>query len=139
VTRHIIAKMNIWSWLSLQDFAFESDGQRMRKAAHLMVTSLAGSMALVSCRDAMRTSLSSQLRALLSDLTGAAAIEEEVCTQLLHACAFHGKNSGFSIKAVAGHAWLNWCKCQFKPLYLSGAFDYCADGTKVIVWQVAYH
>ncbi|KAK9916879.1 hypothetical protein WJX75_008268 [Coccomyxa subellipsoidea] len=60
-----------------KDFAFESDGQRMRKAAHLMVTSLAGSMALVSCRDAMRTSLSSQLRALLSDLTGAAAIEEE--------------------------------------------------------------
>ncbi len=61
-----------------QDFAFESDGQRMRKAAHLMVTSLAGSMALVSCRDAMRASLSSQLRALLADLTGTAAIEEEV-------------------------------------------------------------
>lgn len=66
-----------------QDFAFEADGARMRKAAHLMVTSLAGSMALVSCRDAMRTSLSGQLRALLADSAGAGTIEEEVRPPLL--------------------------------------------------------
>lgn len=122
MTRHIIAKMNIWPWLSPQDFAFESDGQRMRKAAHLMVTSLAGSMALVSCRDAMRTSLSSQLRALLADLTGAAAIEEEVCTQLLH--AFHGENSGISTESGGRSCLAELVQLPIKAtLFFSGALS----------------
>ena len=87
----------------LQDFAFESDGQRMRKAAHLMVTSLAGSMALVSCRDAMRISLSSQLRSLLADLTGtvAIAIEEEVCAFCCVQISLPGQSSGFMYVALA--------------------------------------
>lgn len=74
----MVSLTEAWAFADAQDFAFEADVARMRKAAHLMVTSLAGSMALVSCRNAMRASLSGQLRALLADLGGGAAIEEEV-------------------------------------------------------------
>ena len=47
--------------LTVQDFAVEPDEQRMRKAAHLMVGSLAGSLALVTCRDPLRPSLTNRL------------------------------------------------------------------------------
>jgi hypothetical protein len=65
-----------------QDFAFEPDEQRMRKAAHVMVTSLAGSLALVGSREPMRNMLAVQLRPLLAE--NIPGIEEQVwacCTQ----------------------------------------------------------
>lgn len=49
----------------VQDFAFESNEQRMRAAAHLMAASLAGAYAMNQCREPMRASLLSQLHALL--------------------------------------------------------------------------
>lgn len=52
--------------LILKDFAMEPDEVRMRKAAHQMVSSLAGSLALVTCKEPLRVSLSNQLRQLLS-------------------------------------------------------------------------
>ncbi len=69
----------------LQDFAVEPDEQRMRKAAHLMVGSLAGSLALVTCRDPLRTSLTNRLRSLLAQGLDAAMLEQyvQVCS-LLH-------------------------------------------------------
>jgi len=51
--------------LVLKDFAVEPDATRLRKAAHLMVSSLAGSLALVTCREPLKASVASQLRALL--------------------------------------------------------------------------
>lgn len=51
--------------LVLKDFAVEPDAARLRKAAHLMVSSLAGSLALVTCREPLKASVSSQLRTLL--------------------------------------------------------------------------
>ena len=51
--------------LAAQDFAFESNEQRMRAAAHLMASSLAGAYAMNQCREPMRASLGSQLHALL--------------------------------------------------------------------------
>ena len=51
--------------LVLKDFAVEPDGARLRKAAHLMVSSLAGSLALVTCREPLKASTATQLRALL--------------------------------------------------------------------------
>ena len=51
--------------LAVQDFAFESNEQRMRAAAHLMASSLAGAYAMNLCREPMRASLGSQLHALL--------------------------------------------------------------------------
>ena len=51
--------------LVLKDFAVEPDAARVRKAAHLMVSSLAGSLALVTCREPLKASVASQLRAML--------------------------------------------------------------------------
>ena len=51
--------------VSVQDFAFESNEQRMRAAAHLMASSLAGAYAMNQCREPMRGSLLSQLHTLL--------------------------------------------------------------------------
>ncbi len=48
-----------------KDFAMEADENKMRKAAQLMVANLAGSLALVTCREPLHTSISSHLRTLL--------------------------------------------------------------------------
>ena len=55
-----------------KDFATEGDINRVRKAAHLMVSSLAGSLALVTCREPLKASVANQLRALLQQ-SGAGA------------------------------------------------------------------
>ena len=44
----------------------EVDERMIREAAHLMVSSLAGSLALVTCREPLRVSLTSHLRSLLN-------------------------------------------------------------------------
>ena len=59
----------------------EPDDQRMRKAAHLVVGSLAGSLALVTCRDPLRTSLTNRLRSLLAQGLDAAMLEQYVQVQ----------------------------------------------------------
>jgi CCR4-NOT transcription complex subunit 1 len=48
-----------------KDFAMEADENKMRKAAQLMVANLAGSLALVTCREPLHTSISTHLRTLL--------------------------------------------------------------------------
>jgi CCR4-NOT transcription complex subunit 1 len=59
--------------LVLKDFAMEPDETRMRKAAHLMVCSLAGSLALVTCKEPLRVSIMTQLRQALMQLGGTGA------------------------------------------------------------------
>lgn len=49
-----------------KDFGTEGDSMKMRKAAHLMVQNLAGNLALVTCKEPLRTSLMSHIRALVS-------------------------------------------------------------------------
>uniref|UniRef100_A0A7S3VNL4 CCR4-NOT transcription complex subunit 1 n=1 Tax=Dunaliella tertiolecta TaxID=3047 RepID=A0A7S3VNL4_DUNTE len=51
--------------LVVKDFAVDPDENRMRSAAHLMVSSLAGSLALVTCKDPLRVALANHMRALL--------------------------------------------------------------------------
>ena len=53
-----------------KDFATEGDDNKMHKAAQLMVASLAGSLALVTCRDPLRSSISTHLRQLLTNAAG---------------------------------------------------------------------
>jgi CCR4-NOT transcription complex subunit 1 len=53
-----------------KDFAMESDEAKMRKAGQLMVANLAGSLALVTCREPLRSSVSSHLRQLLTSNLG---------------------------------------------------------------------
>ena len=62
--QHIVKGIKAF-YLYMQDFAFESNEQRMRAAAHLMAASLAGAYAMNQCREPMRASLLSQLHALL--------------------------------------------------------------------------
>ncbi|KAI8988678.1 CCR4-Not complex component, Not1-domain-containing protein [Pilobolus umbonatus] len=53
-TRELVAK----------DFAMESDENKMRKSAHLMAQSLAGSLAMVTCKDPLRASMMNHIRTL---------------------------------------------------------------------------
>lgn len=52
--------------LILKDFSMEPDETRMMKAAHLMVTNLAGSLAQVTCKEHLRMSMGNHLRQLLT-------------------------------------------------------------------------
>jgi len=53
-----------------KDFAMESDENKMLKAAQLMVANLSGSLALVTCREPLRGSVSTHLRQLLLNTPG---------------------------------------------------------------------
>ncbi|CAH8310228.1 unnamed protein product [Eruca vesicaria subsp. sativa] len=54
--------------LVLKDYASEPDETRIYNAAHLMVASLAGSLAHVTCKEPLRTSISGHLRSSLQSL-----------------------------------------------------------------------
>ncbi|CAN8310796.1 unnamed protein product [Cochlearia groenlandica] len=54
--------------LVLKDYALEPDETRIYNAAHLMVASLAGSLAHVTCKEPLRTSISTHLRNSLQGL-----------------------------------------------------------------------
>jgi hypothetical protein len=48
--------------LVLKDFAYDGDYKRVLKAADLIVQNLAGSLALVTCREPLRVSLTTNLK-----------------------------------------------------------------------------
>ncbi|KAI7825698.1 CCR4-Not complex component, Not1-domain-containing protein [Gamsiella multidivaricata] len=48
----------------IKDFAMEPNEEKMRKAAHLMVQNLAGSLALVTCKEPLRVSMANIMRTL---------------------------------------------------------------------------
>ncbi len=52
--------------LIVKDFSMEPDESKMYKAAHLMVTSLASSLALVTCKEPLRMSIGTHLKQLLN-------------------------------------------------------------------------
>eukprot|EP00934_Nitzschia_sp_Nitz4_P003719 Nitzschia sp. Nitz4//scaffold308_size21609//5174//12956//NITZ4_008602-RA/size21609-processed-gene-0.37-mRNA-1//-1//CDS//3329547152//3709//frame0 len=74
-----------------KDFAMESDENKMRKAGQLMVANLAGSLALVTCREPLRSSVSTHLRQLLTSSTGSneklTEQEMNVIEQCVQICA----------------------------------------------------
>lgn len=80
-TKEIVAK----------DFAMESDEAKVRKAGQLMVANLAGSLALVTCREPLRSSVSSNLRQLLTSSLGRTESlgeqEQNVIEQCVQICA----------------------------------------------------
>jgi CCR4-NOT transcription complex subunit 1 len=57
--------------LVAKDFAMESDENKMRKAAHLMASNLAGNLALVTCKDPLRGSMMGHLRTFILQHAGA--------------------------------------------------------------------
>ncbi|EEF50313.1 ccr4-not transcription complex, putative [Ricinus communis] len=62
--------------LVLKDYAMESDETRIYNAAHLMVASLAGSLAHVTCKEPLRNSISTQLRNSLQGLNSTSDLLE---------------------------------------------------------------
>ncbi|KAL1669392.1 CCR4-Not complex component, Not1-domain-containing protein [Schizophyllum commune] len=56
-TRELVAK----------DFATEANEEKMRKAAHSMAAKLAGSLAMVTCKEPLRTNLAQHLRQYLAE------------------------------------------------------------------------
>ncbi|KAG1692874.1 hypothetical protein DVH05_024162 [Phytophthora capsici] len=54
----------------LKDFATECDDTKMRKAAHLMVASMSGSLALITAKEPLRNAIGTHLRALLPTSAG---------------------------------------------------------------------
>ncbi|KAB1225230.1 CCR4-NOT transcription complex subunit 1 [Morella rubra] len=63
--------------LVLKDYAMESDETRIFNAAHLMVASLAGSLAHVTCKEPLRSSISSQLRSSVQGMNTASELLEQ--------------------------------------------------------------
>lgn len=74
-----------------KDFAMEADEAKMRKAGQLMVANLAGSLALVTCREPLRSSVSTHLRQLLTSNLGRTdklgEQEQNVIEQCVQICA----------------------------------------------------
>ena len=74
-----------------KDFAMESDENKMRKAGQLTVANLAGSLALVTCREPLRSSVSTHLRQLLTSSAGGTdkltEQEQSVIEQCVQICA----------------------------------------------------
>lgn len=74
-----------------KDFAMEGDESKMRRAGQLMVANLAGSLALVTCREPLRSSISTQLRQLLTASLGRSdklgEQEQNVIEQCVQICA----------------------------------------------------
>ena len=54
--------------LVLKDFAYDGDPDKILKAADLIVKNLAGSLALVTCREPLKMSLTTNLRKYLNQL-----------------------------------------------------------------------
>ena len=75
----------------LKDFAMEGDEGKLRKAGQLMVANLAGSLALVTCREPLRSSVSTHLRQLLTSSLGRSEKlgeqEQNVIEQCVQICA----------------------------------------------------
>jgi len=83
--------------LVLKDFAVEPDAARMRKAAHLMVSSLAGSLALVTCREPLKASVASQLRALLNQAGAVSPNDQQALEQAVQAATVDNLELGCSL------------------------------------------
>ena len=86
----------------LKDYAADPEADSLRKAAHLMVTGLAQSLALVTAREPLRIAVASNLRALLSSQLDAATLEQarERCCTTLAAAAVAGSGGARTARAA---------------------------------------
>ncbi len=53
--------------LVTKDYALEVNEEKMRKAAQLMAQNLAGNLAMVTCKEPLRSNMANHLRAILVD------------------------------------------------------------------------
>ncbi|ORY10386.1 CCR4-Not complex component, Not1-domain-containing protein [Clohesyomyces aquaticus] len=66
------------SQLVSKDFAMEPDEEKLRKAAHTVVKSLSGALALVTCKEPLRMSIMNNIRVMARDLPDQALPEGHV-------------------------------------------------------------
>lgn len=72
--------------LIVKDFVNEGDDAKMRKAAHLMVSNLAGSLALVTCKEPLRVSIGNHIRSLLTSQSSS-TIEQAQMDHVMQICS----------------------------------------------------
>ncbi|KAF5959836.1 hypothetical protein HYC85_001045 [Camellia sinensis] len=84
VQRSVTIAIQTTKELVLKDYAMESDETCIYNAAHLMVASLAGSLAHVTCKEPLRVSISSQLRNLLQGFNITNEAQEEAVAIVLN-------------------------------------------------------
>ncbi|CAL5366920.1 unnamed protein product [Camellia sinensis] len=84
VQRSVTIAIQTTKELVLKDYAMESDETCIYNAAHLMVASLAGSLAHVTCKEPLRVSISSQLRNSLQGFNITNEAQEEAVAIVLN-------------------------------------------------------
>lgn len=80
--------------LVAKDFMTEPDENRMRKAAQLMVSNLAGSLALVTCKEPLRVSIAKHLRSLLTQQPPSSFAADTSEAQAIQTCAAENLDLG---------------------------------------------
>ncbi|XP_008658995.1 CCR4-NOT transcription complex subunit 1 isoform X5 [Zea mays] len=70
--------------LILKDYALESDNNMITRSAHLMVGTLAGSLAHVTCKEPLRVALYSNLRNLIQNLMSGSETIEQIIHMLVN-------------------------------------------------------
>ncbi|PFH31998.1 hypothetical protein BESB_019390 [Besnoitia besnoiti] len=83
--------------LVCKDFCMESEESLVKRAAHLMVASLAGSLALVTCREPLRVSLSQNLRQLLQPAAGSDCNDQVLIEQVVQIVSADNLELGCSL------------------------------------------
>jgi len=83
--------------LILKDLANEPEESNIRKAAHLMVQNLAGSLALVTCKDPLRVSMGNHLRTLLHANMHGQQAEQNLVEQVVQFVSADNLELGCSI------------------------------------------
>jgi CCR4-NOT transcription complex subunit 1 len=69
--------------LITKDFATEANEQHLRRSAHIMTANLAGSLALITCKEPLRLSICNHLRSLLSQATS----DQPLIEQIVQVCS----------------------------------------------------
>lgn len=83
VDRSIKIALTTCEQIVRKDFALDPDESRIRIAAHHMVRNLTAGMAMITCRDQLVTSISTNLKsALVTTLMGAAGPQKELVEQV---------------------------------------------------------
>ncbi|PIA25919.1 hypothetical protein AQUCO_10300010v1 [Aquilegia coerulea] len=97
--------MTMYDWL--KDFAMESDESHIYNSAHLMVASLVGSLAHVTCKEPLRISISNHLRNSLHSLNVVNDLLEHAVQIVINdnldlGCAADEEASGKAEQAIDG-------------------------------------
>lgn len=83
VDRSVTIAITTTKHLILKDFVTEPNEQNLRDGAHLMVSSLCGSLAIATCKEPLRIAIGNHLRTLLAQ----AISDQTVIEQIVQVCS----------------------------------------------------